>query len=426
MGCGPLISDESGTDSDGETEGGTEGTSDSTTVSTSTTTTTTTAGPTTQPPTSTTEPPTTIGPTTLPPTSSSTSVGMTDGDTESTGPQGCSREPAELNFVWIANAAEGTVSKVNTETLVEEARYVTRPDGMGSPSRTSVNFNGDVAVANRSGGITVIAGNPERCPDPMATSTGPGDVRVWPDGCVIWHSPFTYASQRPIAWTSGAWDTEACEFVDTQVWTSGTDGSSSIDVLLLDGESGDVAMETQLPPEVIPSFYGIYGGAVDSEGNFWGSQLGSGHLVNVDRDMGQARVWPMPASGYGMTIDHQGRIWTCSGTVARFDPLTEVWDTNTVQGQAGCMEDGQGTLWVGSDPMVGVDIDTLQITQTVELPQYVHGISIDFNGRVWGVGLDSSAFRYDPSNGNIDTVTGFVGAYTYSDMTGFALANVSR
>lgn len=424
VGCGPLVQEDSGTDSDGETEG--EGST--TGPGTTTTSTTTTAGPTTAPPTSTTTPPTSVGTsTTLPPTGSTTTDGMTVGtDTETTGPQGCLAEPADLNYVWIANAAEGTVSKINTETLVEEGRYITRPDGVGSPSRTSVNFNGDVAIANRSGGITVIAGSPERCPDPMSTSTGPADVQAWPDGCVLWHTPFVYASQRPIAWTAGAWDTEICEFVDTQVWTSGTDGSTNIDVLLLDGEDGVVATTTSLPGEVVPGFYGLYGGAVDSEGDFWASQLGVGHLVNVDRESGQARTWPMQASGYGMTVDHQGNVWTCAATVARFDPLTEVWDTNAVGGQGGCMEDGQGTLWIGAVPMVGVDIDTLQVSQTIDLPAYVHGISVDFNGRVWGVGQGDSAYRYDPANGNVDTVTGFVGPYTYSDMTGFALANVSR
>ena len=53
-----------------------------------------------------------------------------------------------VGYIWIANSAEGTVSKIRTETMVEEGRYLTRPDGAGDPSRTSVSLRGNVAVAN--------------------------------------------------------------------------------------------------------------------------------------------------------------------------------------------------------------------------------------------------------------------------------------
>ena len=46
------------------------------------------------------------------------------------GPCGC-----ELAYIWIANADEGTVSKINVRTLEEEGRYITRPDGNGNPKQ---------------------------------------------------------------------------------------------------------------------------------------------------------------------------------------------------------------------------------------------------------------------------------------------------
>ena len=46
-------------------------------------------------------------------------------------------EEAEFSYIWVANSPEGTVSKINTRLLTEEARFVTRPDGDGNPSRTS-------------------------------------------------------------------------------------------------------------------------------------------------------------------------------------------------------------------------------------------------------------------------------------------------
>ena len=72
---------------------------------------------------------------------------------------------------------------------------------------------------------------------------------------------------------------------------------------------------------------------------------------------------------------------------------------------------------------MGIDTETVQIVNTINIPEYVHGVSIDFDGYVWGVGFSSSnAFRVDPATGNYDTFSNLVGAYTYSDMTGFALS----
>ena len=66
---------------------------------------------------------------------------------------------------------------------------------------------------------------------------------------------------------------------------------------------------------------------------------------------------------------------------------------------------------------------TVQIVQTIPIPEYVHGVSIDFEGHVWGVEHEGThAYRVDPETQQVDTVSGLIGAYTYSDMTGFAIA----
>ncbi len=66
----------------------------------------------------------------------------------------------------------------------------------------------------------------------------------------------------------------------------------------------------------------------------------------------------------------------------------------------------------------------LQIVQTINIPSYVHGVSIDFQGYIWGVEFGGDqAFRIDAETETIDTFNGLVGAYTYSDMTGFALSS---
>jgi hypothetical protein len=331
---------------------------------------------------------------------------------------------ADFSYIWIANSNESTVSKINTESMIEEGRYITRPDSNGNPSRTSVNLNGDMAIGNRNGGLTMIFARLDDCPNPANTSTGPGDVKAWQDGCVGWHTPMAYISQRPVAWTAGTFDNSTCRYEDVKVWTSGAN-DPAIDVLLVDGETGVIEQTTPLPGEVVASYYGIYGGAVDSADNFWGSQLGIGHIVRVDRNSFAVQTWAMPVSGYGMGVDRNDRVWTCSSQVGRFDYPSQTWQTNTVGGSGGCMPDGMDLIWLANDPMVGVDIETLAVVQTLDVPNYVHGVSIDFNGNVWGPAIyNNEAYRVNPQSGQVDIVTGFNLPYTYSDMTGFGLHQV--
>ncbi|MEM6995697.1 MAG: hypothetical protein AAF721_34630, partial [Myxococcota bacterium] len=106
------------------------------------------------------------------------------------GPCDDALDSLEFSHIWIANSWEGTVSKIDTVTGVELGRYRTGPDADPDPSRTSVNLAGDVAVVNRSGGITNIDARSEACPDRdydglVRTSACADDVLPWgADDCV--------------------------------------------------------------------------------------------------------------------------------------------------------------------------------------------------------------------------------------------------
>ena len=388
-------------------------------------------------------------------------------------------EGPQFSFIWVANSSEGTVSKIDTVTLEEVGRYKTHPS-YGDPSRTSVSLNGDVAVANRNGGLVKFWANPTNCVDrngngSIDTSTGKNDVLAWEDEeCRAWFTDFDYESQRPVAWTPGQWSSSQCRYVDTKVWTSGTnggwggkggggvfpgkpepggmddggvepppddggieppppppggEGGGGVDVILVDGETGEVEHAVKIP-EVIPDYFGLYGGAVDGDGNFFGTQLGYGHVVRVNLSDLEYTVWPQTNGGYGMTVDQEGRVWTCDYTTARFDPDTAQWDVVNLGGGggSGCMVDAEGVLWVGGDVLTGVDTETLDIVATHNIGggggwTYLKGISIDFQGYVWAVTMNTEAYRVDPDSGEYETYSGLNGPYTYSDMTGFALAN---
>ncbi|MBX7084595.1 MAG: hypothetical protein K1X88_35645, partial [Nannocystaceae bacterium] len=145
----------------------------------------------------------------------------------------------------------------------------------------------------------------------------------------------------------------------------------------------------------------------------------------VDRLTFVPQTWAMAVPGYGMAVDRNDRVWTCSSQVGRFDYPSQTWQTANAGGAGGCMPDGQNLLWLANDPMVAVDIDNLSVVQTLDVPNYVHGVSIDFNGYVWGPAIyNNEAYRVDPATGQVDVVPGLNFPYTYSDMTGFGLSQV--
>ncbi|MCA9699963.1 MAG: hypothetical protein KC431_20735 [Myxococcales bacterium] len=398
-------------------------------------------------------------------TSDTTGTGTTTGDTtesndngtgfkfdlpipDSNGGNACNGmggEDVEFSYIWVANTAEGTLSKINTQTLVEEGRFITRPDHLGRPSRTSVNLAGDVAVANRDGGVSKFLARSEDCPDlngtpGIQTSTGKADVKAWDvEECRAWHTPFNGVANRPVAWTAGELDPQTCTFVGQKLWnsTSNLAVPGSMMVYRLDGDSG--AVEDTIPaPGVDIGSWGAYGGAVDGENNFWFSTHGSANpptLSRVTFDDLVLTTWPVPAgvAPYGMTFDSEGYAWVAgyAGGVARFDPNSESWDVVPQVTGLGMQADGQGRVWVGTYGGMGtgvaaIDVQTLEVLDFIPIAASVtKGVSIDFFGYVWVVDMASSAYRVDPDTHEYTSYDGLDSAYTYSDMTGAGLKNVA-
>jgi hypothetical protein len=357
-------------------------------------------------------------------------LGVPDGGTSCGGGKGGG--DGLLSYIWIANSSQGSMSKINTETMIEEGRYIVRADSAGSPSRTSVNLNGDVAIANRIGGVTKVYANPANCVESngmpgIQTSSGGNDLLPWgTEECVAWHNPMVCSSNRPMAWTKGEFSEATCRWENTKLWTECWNGAQA-QVMLLDGETG--VTEQTIPIPGVNTL--VYGGAVDGDGNFWGNQSGS-QLIRVDRNDFSVQTWPVPPQGpsYGIAVDLEGRPWLCGGGgAARFDEATGTYQSVLGPGSAigGCMVDADGILWhsrYSEGVLVGIDTETVTIVQELAIPAYVHGVSIDFQGRVWGVAFGGSqAYRVDPDTAVVDTFDGLVGAYTYSDMTGFALSS---
>ncbi len=375
----------------------------------------------------------------------------TAGDSTETGDPcaGMMDQPIE-KLIWIANSAQGTVSKIDTETGIELGRYIVRSDSAGSPSRTSVNRYGDVAVANRLGGVTKVYASIAKCQDtngiPGIQTASDSQPLAWgQDECVAWHTPIAHGDNRPIAWTNGTFNDQTCAWEDLDVWTAWSDGAAGTAVVaLLDGDDGSILQQVAIPdlPQPWPGWFGFYGAAVDAEDNVWLSQLQGSNpqqswLVRVKRDDFTYQGFPVPADGgYGMTVTSDGYVWLCGLNTRRFNPQTEQWTSVPLLGAGvhtgGCMGDGEGTLYRGAyAQVIGIDTTTLEVVRTLDVGQVgdgpIWGVAVDFDGYVWGVPINGSrAYKVDPDSNTISLqVDGLVGAYTYSDMTGFALLNVN-
>jgi hypothetical protein len=363
----------------------------------------------------------------------------------------------DLTYIWVANATESTVSKINTRTLVEEGRYLTREDGMGNPSRTSVNLAGDVAVANRHGGLVKFFAEPSDCVDRngdgvIQTSTGANDVLPWAvEECRAWFLDFPTTNQRPVAWTGGTTGPDACDGNDANVWTvsstvpglfPGLGGNGGVTATLVDGVAGAILEQVDVPDFPGGSF-GAYGAAVDAVGNLWFTSLGfpGGTLGRIDGATLDSEVMPVPQgiAPYGITVDHLGRVWLSSnlGSIAgRYDPVAGIWGTvEGFGGGAGLAEGPDGRMWVSAgNRVIGVDLETLVVGPEWTTDESLKGLGFDVDGFLWAVtwkdpkdpASQAIAYKLDTTTLQVeDFYLGLTDPYTYSDMTGYALDTVT-
>jgi hypothetical protein len=373
------------------------------------------------------------------------STGSGTGDS-TTGGVGCEVKCGEnsWSYVWIANSGENTVSKLDTRNMTEVGRYYTRPDKQGNPSRTSVSIDGKaMVVANRFGGLTKIWARPEYCTDKngngkIDTSSGKNNVLAFEDEeCIAWHTPFPGATtQRPVAWTSGVYNVETCEYDDQQIWAAASFGQDTnnpctnakgITVYRVNGDTGMVDDTIDLP-NLPCGLLGAYGAAVDNDNNAWFFVFGGGIIFRVDHETLAVEV--VNKGFYGITVDSKSRVWLDDGS--RYDPMTKTWAAQIgdlpPNGGSGVAVDLKGRVWHATDGGLGwLDSDTMVVGGKVNIPNngFSRGIGVDVDGYIWSVPLGGTvAHRIHPETFEIATYTGLNSPYTYSDMAGGQINNV--
>jgi streptogramin lyase len=422
------------------------------------------------------------------PTADNSDAVMTDGPG---GPLVLSAETHQRFDAWIANFVEGKVTKLDTRDGTQLGRYdsvlidgtngAEPPDhacdkvgldaraGGNCPSRTGVDFEGAVYVANRAfgrqGTVTKIAGFEQDCVDRdgdglIETSrdlNANGQIDNYVDGeflgqqdeCLLWTVDVGGRSGVPRALAVAA---------DGSVWV-GLHGESR--VVQLDPSNG-----ATLSAVAVPGFK-PYGAAMDSRGRLWLVESLTGHIVSIDTAtgaVGESISAPAPErscpSSYGIAIDPQDRVWIAGFTCPYafgFDPASGRWtsvhlpDSGVTRGIAA---DDRGQIFVAashewihldpsstfgfvdaSDPITRLTVfradDGRGVrifgTRAAPLPgQGAIGVGLDSEGRAWLVNQQSgSATRVSTESGEVKHFGVGDLPYTYSDFTGFALRRIA-
>jgi streptogramin lyase len=349
--------------------------------------------------------------------------------------------------LWVANSAEGTVSRIDGATMTETARYPSRlaarglDDAAPEPSRVAVDWAGDAWVANRTfdgqGSVTKIAGDLARCVDrdgdgTIETSTGPLDVRA-DDECVL----FTVLVggdrevPRALAIDGGGLDGVSAG----NAWVGLFEGHAVVE---LDGRDGH-----ELRHVMIDAF-SPYGAAVDPWGTIW-MMSRDGYLARIDprSEVPSVEMVEVPLACwllYSIAIDAEGRIaltgFSCD-QVSLYEPgLGSFSRVATEPSTRGAVFTPDGALWVAHTGglVTELGVAPLHVRRTVDLqagaytPTETIGMGVDTLGHVYAVSRDGG----DGGNGlvsRIDLPRGDVGAtvttgrapHTQGDLTGVML-----
>ncbi|MFY0539623.1 lyase [Nannocystis pusilla] len=352
--------------------------------------------------------------------------------------------------MWVANTSQGSISKVNTTTLIEEGRYYADPNPAGaSSSRTSVNIDGHfVVVSNRASySVTKFAADKGDCVDKngdgvITTSSNKDDLLPWgSDECMLWNTPvspppFGYnGGPRGTAWAPGDFNPATCKYDDQKVWVGWLDAPTHAIIGRFDGVTG--VQDATIPLDNWTSQISPYGAAADGNGYVWFINVYQ-ELVRIDTETLEVKRYPGEGiQFYGMTVDGKGNVWFGpynNGNVAMFDAQTETFHQvpNSAENHRGLAVDGNGMAWVAANAggthgcgLNQIDTNTMTAVQfhTFEQCSTPVGVSIDVDGFVWMVDYGGWAYRIDPETYAKTQVLIAGDHYTYSDMTGGGLFN---
>jgi hypothetical protein len=335
-------------------------------------------------------------------------------------------------FLWLANADIGTITKIDTNTNTIVGKFRTCSSGTScSPSRTAVDSEGYVWVGNRVApmGLIKIAPHISKCidrnQDGNITTSNDTTILAWgADECVIGYAA-TPNDIRPIAVD-----------LNGHIWFGSYEGNwirEIPDPQNFNNLSVNYLQYTSYP-------IGGYGAAVDNQGNIWLSQVGTsattiGYIDSINKDY---HTLNHGCASYGLNTYANYGLKGCSsaggfyvytanpttGAIEYVDAVTgggytrslayhstrnEIWYANFNDGWLYKYPITNGDPWAiaSATPVLDVGSETI-------------GTVIDSDGYVWVTEYSPGiANKIDPATGTeVAQVTGISAPYTYSDATG--------
>ncbi len=370
-----------------------------------------------------------------------------------------------FNFIWVACSVRGTVVKVDTISGAILGEYRTAPNsrGNGDPSRTTVDKDGSVWVANRNNvgphgrgtivHIGLIENNQceERNGIPgIQTSTKLTDIKSWAnesgirsvstavDECIVHYTEVNSTGTRHVSIDS-----------DNNVWVSGT-GIRTFDKVK--GGRWDTPDSGSILVSYPSVAFGGYGGLMDRNGFLWSSQPllrwdTSKPLNGANGDPSGPSIGPLalgtnwagqPVSdfgnSYGLCIDSLGNVWNThygSNTVKYASNGTYLGRYSHGRRTAqGCVVGLNDDVWVAHSvndgaTTVGHLANNGTLLGVVTVGDGPTGVAVDRAGKVWSTNWVSNTLsRIDPNAsvvGEVDMTVNLGSGcrpYNYGDMTG--------
>ena len=357
-------------------------------------------------------------------------------------------------YIWVPNSNEGTVSKVDTRTGQELARYRTCPSSVASyanPSRTTIDQSGNCWVGNRQIGTVVKIGlleagwyidrNGNGIPDTSYDADGDGNItgsEILPwgqDECVLYEVvliPGKEGTFTPGNYSGG---------YANDYWNPGPRGLavdfygnlwagcwSTMKYYYVDGTSAQI----QRTNDLSALDHHPYGAVIDAYGMLWSS----GYHETVSRD---SLVRMNPADGsttkftfghftYGLGLDRSNHIFVAgwqSSKLSRVNvaTLATEWTVAAPNESRGVVVTDDGEVWVANSAPGTVTRFANDGTQLATIPvgSTPTGVSLDSEGKVWVVNNgDEYIKRINTKFGAVDLSKRIIGGthYGYSDMTG--------
>ncbi len=363
-------------------------------------------------------------------------------------------------FLWVANTSLGMVTKLDTRTGQQAARYdsvltrnwdgsvpAVRPprDTCNNPVLTAVDARGNAFIVNRgactgvSASITKYAGSLAECVD----RNGNGVIDTSSDANnngTIDSAEFLGQSDECILWTknyapAGEVGRSIVIDADQHVWAAA--GSTASKIYQLHGGTGAVLRVIALQAEV-GGASSIQAMSIGPGGYLYTSDNTSLRLIrkidpNAPEGSRVVGVLTSPVPTHGLVVDRNGIVWlgadsdSASGVVqANFanNLIQMVGGSSVCTGRThGVAVDAAGDIWAAcyfSNRVLRLD-STGAFKSTWSMPARPEGVAVAADGRIWTTlfGADTVAVINPAVAGSIQSFSQGGAGQSSGDMTGY-------